>query len=89
MDLLSAAGAKVAYFDPYVPVIRPSREHGHWAGTKSIAWDKSTIADFDAVLISTAHANVDYEQLVNWSQLIIDTRNATRAMQPNPKIVQA
>lgn len=89
MDLLTAAGADVAYFDPYVPVIRPSREHGHWAGTKSIPWDKSTVSSFDAVLISTAHANVDYEQLVDWSSLIIDTRNATRAMQPNPKIVQA
>jgi hypothetical protein len=40
-------------------------------------------------LISTAHANVDYGQLVDWSQLIIDTRNATRAYLPNDKIVLA
>ncbi len=89
MDLLTAAGAEVAYYDSYVPVIRPSREHAHWAGTKSVAWNESTVAAFDAVLISTAHANIDYDQLVEWSQLVIDTRNATRAHQPHPKIVQA
>src|SRR3954463_1655737 len=40
MDLLKARGAKVAYHDPYVPVIRPTREHGHWAGTRSIEWKR-------------------------------------------------
>jgi UDP-N-acetyl-D-glucosamine dehydrogenase len=37
MDLLKARGAEVAYHDPYVPVIRPTREHPHWAGTRSVA----------------------------------------------------
>ena len=27
MDLLQARGAEVAYYDPYVPVIKPTREH--------------------------------------------------------------
>ncbi len=89
MDLLTSAGAEVAYYDPYVPVIRPSREHSHWAGTSSITWSQANLANFDATLISTAHANVDYQQLVAWSQLVIDTRNATRAYQPNPKIISA
>ncbi len=89
MDLLAAAGAEVAYYDPYVPVIRPTREHAHWAGIKSISWNQAEVASFDATLISTAHANVDYAQLVDWSKLVIDTRNATRSRQPNPKIVLA
>ena len=89
MDLLKASGAELSYYDPYVPVIKPTREHPHWAGTKSISWNREAIESFDAVLISTAHANVDYQQLVQWSQLIIDTRNATRPWQPNPKIIQA
>ncbi len=86
LDLLKAAGAEVSYYDPYVPVIRPSREHSHWAGMKSIAWTQGAVSGFDAALIATAHANVNYEELVNWSQLVIDTRNATRAFHPNPKI---
>lgn len=89
LEMLQASGAEVAYYDPYIPVIRPSREHAHWAGTKSIAWTQASIASFDAVLIATAHANVNYEQLVDWSQLVVDTRNATRNQQPNPKIIQA
>src|SRR5262249_42490351 len=36
MEMLKARGAKVAYYDPYVPVIRPTREHAHWTGTKSV-----------------------------------------------------
>ena len=75
MDLLAARGAKVAYHDPHVPVIKPTREHPHWAGTKSVKWNRKTISAFDAVLISTAHGAVDYAQLAEWSPLIVDTRN--------------
>ena len=49
----TARGAKVAYHDPYVPVIKPTREHPHWAGTKSVKWSRGVISKFDAVLIST------------------------------------
>ena len=89
MDLMKDAGAEVDYYDPYVPVIRPTREHPHWAGTQSVAWDQTTVSKYDAVLIATAHANVDYGQLVEWSQLVIDTRNATRKYLPHDKIVLA
>jgi UDP-N-acetyl-D-glucosamine dehydrogenase len=75
MDLLKARGAKVSYHDPHVPVIKPTREHPHWAGTKSVKWNQKTVASFDAVLISTSHAAVDYAQLAKWSPLIVDTRN--------------
>ena len=32
MDKLGPQGAVVAYHDPNVPVIGPTREHAHWAG---------------------------------------------------------
>jgi UDP-N-acetyl-D-glucosamine dehydrogenase len=35
MDMLTKRGAEVSYHDPYVPVIRPTREHPHWAGVRS------------------------------------------------------
>lgn len=75
MDLLAARGASVAYYDPYVPVIQPTREHPHWAGTTSVKWNRRTVSSFDVVLISTAHAAVAYQQLADWSPLIVDTRN--------------
>jgi UDP-N-acetyl-D-glucosamine dehydrogenase len=75
LDLLTARGAKVAYYDPHVPVIRPTREHSHWAGTKSVKWNRRVISSFDLVLISTAHDAVNYQQLADWATLIVDTRN--------------
>ena len=76
MDMLKERGAEVAYYDPYVPVIRPTREHPHWAGTKSVAWNRETIAGFDVVVIATAHQAVNYQELAEWAQCIVDTRNA-------------
>ncbi len=84
MEMLSTRGARVAYYDPYVPVIRPTREHPHWAGTKSIHWDQASIASFDLVLIATNHACVNYQQLAEWARCIVDTRNAMAGITTRP-----
>ena len=76
LDLLKHQGATVAYYDPHVPVIRPTREHPHWAGTKSVVWNRETVSSFDLVLISTAHKAVNYQELADWAAAIVDTRNA-------------
>jgi hypothetical protein len=34
MELLKQGRAEVSYYDPYVPVIRPTREHPQWGGNK-------------------------------------------------------
>ncbi len=84
LEKLQARGAQVAYYDPYVPVIRPTREHAHWTGTKSVAWNQETIASYDLVLISTNHACVDYQQLATWAGCIVDTRNAMMGIATAP-----
>ena len=76
MDLLKERGAEVSYFDPYVPIIRPTREHSHWAGLKSVAWQREVVAGFDCALIATAHSSVNYHELAEWASCIVDTRNA-------------
>jgi UDP-N-acetyl-D-glucosamine dehydrogenase len=76
MDSLKKRGARVSYYDPYIPVIRPSREHGHWAGTQSIMWSKDALEKFDLVLISTYHRDVNYQELAECADCIVDTRNA-------------
>lgn len=75
IELFTEKLAQVEYYDPYVPVIRPSREHGHLSGRKSVVWDETEISQFDAVVISTAHKNIDYKELAKWSECIVDTRN--------------
>jgi UDP-N-acetyl-D-glucosamine dehydrogenase len=89
MDKLASKGAHVAFYDPFIPVIRPSREHGHWAGTKSIGWQKASIQSFDAVLIATAHRDVNYKQLGEWAKLIVDTRNAMHGVDSMATVVKA
>src|SRR5437870_5291939 len=76
MKLLAERGAEVAYYDPYVPVIRPTREHPQFAGKKSVEWNRATIAAFDLVLIATNHSSVNYHELGDWAPCIVDTRNA-------------
>ena len=76
MEILKSRGAEVAYYDPYVPVIRPTREHAHWTGTRSVSWNRETVQSFDAVIISTNHQAVSYQELAEWSPCIVDTRNA-------------
>jgi UDP-N-acetyl-D-glucosamine dehydrogenase len=84
LELLAKRGARMAYHDPHVPVIRPTREHGHWAGTKSVAWNRKTISGFDAVVIATKHAAVNYCELARWVKCIVDTRNAMAGLKTKP-----
>ncbi|WP_197521062.1 nucleotide sugar dehydrogenase [Bradyrhizobium icense] len=76
IDLLESRGAVVDYHDPHVPTIPRTREHGHLANRKSAKLDVETVGSYDVVLIATDHDDVDYRTLAEWSNLIIDTRNA-------------
>ena len=71
MEKLEAKGAIVEYNDPYVPVIKSTREHPHYKGKKT-----AEITDkYDLIIISTAHdvyKNIDIEKL---NVPILDTRN--------------
>lgn len=89
MDRLREGGADVSYYDPYIPVVTPTREHAEWTGVKSIAWDEATISDFDLVLISTAHSNIDFDQLGKWADVIVDTRNAMDGIESSAVIHKA
>ena len=81
MDLLQQRGAEVSYYDPYVPIIKPTREHLQLAGTKSVEWNRATIESFDVVLIATNHTCVNYQDLADWAHCIVDTRNAMSGIQ--------
>lgn len=88
LDRFAAAGSEIDYHDPYVPVIRPSREHAHWAGKESVSWDEATIASYDLVLVSTWHDCLDIDELAQWAQFIVDTRNATARLSPDVRLAK-
>ena len=77
-ELLHTAQAQFDYYDPFVAEMPMSREFPQWGGMKSIVWDRAKLSDYHAALIITDHSQVDYHELVNSCQLVVDTRNATR-----------
>lgn len=81
--LLEADGAEVVYHDPYIPTIR---EDGHsWS---SVPLTDEEISQADAVVIVTDHRAIDYQRLVDFASLIVDTRNATsRTTRTNARVV--
>ena len=84
MTAMKERGAEISYYDPYIPVIKLTREHPQWAGAKSIPWNAETVKDFDLVLIATNHADVDYTVLAQWADCIVDTRNVMAAIPTKP-----
>ncbi|WP_254446044.1 nucleotide sugar dehydrogenase [Ruegeria sp. HKCCD7255] len=87
MSLLNQAGSKVAFHDPHVPAIPKMREYPEFLGWQSLPFDDIRAEDFDAILISTDHDEVNYEALVNLGIPVIDTRNAIARRQLSEKNV--
>lgn len=88
-ELLEDSGARVDYHDTYVPVIPQTREHSPLAGRESIKMTAENLAEYDAILISTDHDDVDYQMIGDNASLVIDTRNALRGMSTKAIIVKA
>ena len=73
IELLRRRGAEVAYSDPFVPTLR--------IGDSPLEHVPiSEAGTYDCVVITTDHSGVDYRELVERAQLVVDTRNATRAL---------
>ena len=77
IEQLTLRGAKVDYNDPHFPEIHKLR-HYNFEGKKSVPIDSKSLAGYDCVLIATDHTAYDYSMIVESSQLVVDTRNATR-----------
>jgi UDP-N-acetyl-D-glucosamine dehydrogenase len=78
IELLEARGASVAFHDPHVAAIPPTREYAAYAGRRSTPLSAETLRAHDAVLIATDHDAVDYPLIASDAALIVDTRNAFR-----------
>jgi UDP-N-acetyl-D-glucosamine dehydrogenase len=79
LDGFKRLGAELAYHDPHVPVVGPTREHMDWAGHRSLDWTEENLRAQDCIVISTHHAAFDLAELAACADLIIDTRNAMAA----------
>jgi UDP-N-acetyl-D-glucosamine dehydrogenase len=73
IHLLQAKGAEVIYHDPYVPELNEND-----LAVTGVNLDQAVLRQADCVVIATAHSDYDWPWIVGNSQLVIDTRNATR-----------
>jgi len=83
IELLQKDGAQVSYHDPYFPFIGKGRKYD----LQMTRADMKDLGQYDCVLIVTDHSDYDYKRIVQDSQLVVDTRNATRGIQSS-KIVR-
>lgn len=78
MELLLDRGAKVTFSDPFVPQIPTPMRSFNLPDLSSHELTTDYLAEQDCVLICTDHSSLDYGFVVEHSQLIVDTRNATK-----------
>jgi len=75
IELIETRGANVDFYDPYVSVIPPTREHPRLAGRQCVSWAAKDLSSYDAAVIATDHDAVDYRELCQLVPLVVDTRN--------------
>jgi UDP-N-acetyl-D-glucosamine dehydrogenase len=72
MKLLSVLEADLSYHDPYVPELND-------LGLRSVDLATS-LPDADVVAIVTAHKEIDYAEVVETAELVVDFRGVTRGI---------
>jgi UDP-N-acetyl-D-glucosamine dehydrogenase len=77
LELLTARGAVMDYNDPYFAALHKMR-HYDFSNMHSVDITPEKLKTYDCVLIATDHTSYDYGAIVKASQLVVDTRNATR-----------
>jgi len=74
IHLLRNAGCDVSYHDPHVPA---------FDGLRSVPLEPEK---FDCVAIVTHHTSIDYRELVERANLVVDFRNATKGVEVDGKV---
>lgn len=77
IELLRAEGAEVLYNDPYHPTVGRGRHYN----LNMTSTPLDDLGQYDCVLIVTDHSSYDYPGIVRESQLVVDSRNATKNIQ--------
>jgi UDP-N-acetyl-D-glucosamine dehydrogenase len=71
--LLQRGGANVSYSDPHVSTV----DQGQTV-LEDVPWETALERGFDCAVITTSHAEFDYETIVSRASCIVDTRNALK-----------
>jgi len=80
---LQHEGAQVSYHDPYFSFIGKGRKYD----LQMKRTELEQLGQYDCIVIVTDHSDYDYKTIVRESQLVVDTRNATKGID-SPKVVR-
>lgn len=83
IEQLQQRGAQVSYNDPYFAFVGKGRKYNLQMKCAPL----ENLGEFDCVVIVTDHSSYDYRKIVAESQLVVDTRNATKGIESS-KIVR-
>ena len=81
IERLRTKGAHVEYHDPHVPTLTV-------AGASLSSCASVRPADYDLVLILTAHAGYDWRAIVAEAAVVVDTRNATADIPDAARVIR-
>lgn len=74
IDLLKQTGANVNYYDPYIKEYKYKNKVER--GLNEI--NETVLSEYDLVIITTAHSNIDYDFVSKNSKVIFDTKNTMK-----------
>lgn len=74
IEKLKEAGANTEFYDPWIAEYKDNGQI--FRGIAGI--DAKIISDYDLIVITAAHTNVDYDMIQKNAQAIFDTRNAMK-----------
>ena len=83
IQLLMQQGAIVNYHDPYVSSIQFDQ-----VDINSVDHDMSILESVDCVIIVTDHSYYDWADILNHTNLVVDTRNATVGLNGLARVVK-
>ena len=76
IEKLKEAGAETDFYDPWIDEYKDKGQI--FKGIDGI--DESVISEYDLVVITAAHTNIDYNMVQKNAKAIFDTRNAMKAV---------
>jgi len=76
IEQLQKEGAEVLYNDPYFKFVGKGRHYDLQMKNTPL----ENLGQYDCVVIVTDHSDYDYQRIVKESQLVVDTRNATKGI---------
>ena len=82
IDEFHKTGANVEFYDPFVPKYK---ENGQWyEGIPAISTE--ILRQYDLLVITTAHSNVDYEMVASCGVPVFDCKNVTKNIENRENI---